>query len=338
MQPFGCTLKEKEITMEYEELKNYLKDVYTLESQLYTHRCTTQKYKNEIELWEQRKTSDCVPVKNGKWLPYSEVVKLLKDNLDYDRELPDEVRKKINDKKTTLKGRGHDLDFLTDHPIISSAIISLILSTIIYFVLNNGEFLFIPIFIIVRILLFVMLIFQGRKSERWLKQYKEMESGCLYEELPKYRQQCQDSINDMDTQLRANVLTQENQTKELLQYIYSQDIIHPKYRNFLAIAQIYEYLDTGRCTELSGPNGAYNLYEQELRQNIIIDRLDQIINQLDRLNRTMGYVACVVTQTNQLLGDISNSLGRIEANTALTAYNTQCIASNTSIANRYNYR
>jgi len=174
--------------------------------------------------------------------------------------------------------------------------------------------------------------------DRELKKQKAYYKECLDEVLPKYAQQCQDAINSINSQITNNIQIHEDKTYDLLQQIYSMNLIHPKYRNFVAIAQILEYFDTGRCTELGGPNGAYNLYEQELRQNIIIDKLDQIINQLDSLNRTMGYIASAITQTNRLLEDISSSLGHIEANTALTAYNTQCIAYNTELANRYNYR
>lgn len=51
-----------------------------------------------------------------------------------------------------------------------------------------------------------------------------------------------------------------DETQAALDALYSVNIIYPKYRNFAAICTIYEYFDSGRCTELSGPTGAYNLY------------------------------------------------------------------------------
>lgn len=131
------------------------------------------------------------------------------------------------------------------------------------------------------------------------------------------------------------ILVTISNSEKLLTQLYAQDIIHPKYRNFLAIAQIYEYFDTGRCIELVGANGAYNLYEQELRQNTIIDRLDVIVSQLQMLNRTMAYVASAISESNSILRNISSTLRSIETNTALTAYNSQCIAHNTRIASQY---
>ena len=65
--------------------------------------------------------------------------------------------------------------------------------------------------------------------------------------------------------------------------IVSQNIIHPKYMNYIAITTMYEYFVTGRVSELKGATGAYNLYESELRQNLIIDKLDTIEDKLDTI-------------------------------------------------------
>ena len=43
--------------------------------------------------------------------------------------------------------------------------------------------------------------------------------------------------------------------------------VFPKYLDIVAVSKIYEYLVTGRCTQLTGTNGAYRLYETELRAN-----------------------------------------------------------------------
>lgn len=58
-----------------------------------------------------------------------------------------------------------------------------------------------------------------------------------------------------------------------LDSLYEMGIIYPKYRNLVAVSTIYEYLSSGRCDRLDGPDGAYNLYEMELRQNIVIGQL-----------------------------------------------------------------
>ena len=41
----------------------------------------------------------------------------------------------------------------------------------------------------------------------------------------------------------------------------------PKYLDVIAVAKIYEYLKSGRCTQLNGSNGAYRVYDTEMRNN-----------------------------------------------------------------------
>lgn len=43
--------------------------------------------------------------------------------------------------------------------------------------------------------------------------------------------------------------------------------IMPKYLDILAVSKIYEYLITGKCTQLTGTSGAYKMYETEMRTN-----------------------------------------------------------------------
>ena len=62
---------------------------------------------------------------------------------------------------------------------------------------------------------------------------------------------------------KSSVITKQHnsmlESLELaLQKHYEQNVIFPKYRNLVAITTINEYLMSGRCYELEGPNGAYN--------------------------------------------------------------------------------
>ena len=58
---------------------------------------------------------------------------------------------------------------------------------------------------------------------------------------------------------------------------YSKNIIYPKYRGLVPIAAFYEYFNSGRCDTLTGHEGAYNIYETEIRMNIIIAKLDDCL-------------------------------------------------------------
>lgn len=130
-------------------------------------------------------------------------------------------------------------------------------------------------------------------------------------------------------QEKENILNNNIATcKATLNQLYNLDIIFPKYRNFLAVSQIYEYFMSGRCTQLEGHEGAYNLFEHELRQNIIIAKLDEVLNQLEQIKQNPYMIYSAICEAN-------SRLAQIESNTAAIAYNTSVIATNTEIANRY---
>ena len=98
------------------------------------------------------------------------------------------------------------------------------------------------------------------------------------------------------------------ETKDILSRYYALDVIYPKYRNLVAMTSMYEYLASGRCTELTGPDGAYNLYEMELRQDLIIDRLDSIVARLDNIRKNQYTLYRELQRTNELLGGISSDI------------------------------
>ena len=91
-----------------------------------------------------------------------------------------------------------------------------------------------------------------------------------------------------------------------LQKLYSQDVIHSKYHNMTACCMFLEYLETGRCNDLTGANGAYNLYESELRQNLIISKLDEVVDRLDALQATM-YRCCQAIESVRKQMDVLHS-------------------------------
>ena len=139
---------------------------------------------------------------------------------------------------------------------------------------------------------------------------------------------------------------------ECLQLMLSPEIIFPKYDNIVAWSTMYEYFVTGRVSGLTGPDGAYNLYENELRSNIIISQLDEIISKLDAIknNQFVLYkalsridasikemsdgiknVSNQLKGTNQMLAEISNTAAAIEYNTKKTAVYSE-ITAKTNVA------
>lgn len=129
-------------------------------------------------------------------------------------------------------------------------------------------------------------------------------------------------------------------TRQLLREAYDKGLLYGKYRNFVAVCSICEYLESGRCSELGGPDGAYNLFEQEIRMNLIITQLGSILSKLDRIqaNQAMLYDAISTGNrlTSQLIERTNESIRLGEYNAqqnAITAYNTQQTAREVSFSN-----
>lgn len=98
-----------------------------------------------------------------------------------------------------------------------------------------------------------------------------------------------------------------NKLKEL----YDLDIIFEKYRSLIPISSFYEYLASSRVDSLEGRDGAYNLYETELRQNIIIIELANINKNLEAIKNNqyclykgLMYINDSVNAVNDNLEDL----------------------------------
>ena len=104
----------------------------------------------------------------------------------------------------------------------------------------------------------------------------------------------------------------------------------------VAMCSIYEYFASGRCTELTGADGAYNLYESQLRQDLIINKIYTIINQLEAIKQNQYVLYSEIKNTNSILADIGKDVknilentNKITQNTYITAVCSQVTAKNT---------
>lgn len=90
--------------------------------------------------------------------------------------------------------------------------------------------------------------------------------------------------------------------------LYSVGIIYSKYQSYIPISTICEYFESGRCDELEGANGAYNLFEEEVRSNEIICQLVNINNSLEQIKANQFLLYTELVQINDNLKSIQNSL------------------------------
>lgn len=127
-------------------------------------------------------------------------------------------------------------------------------------------------------------------------------------------------------------------TRTILSKLYDYDIIYSKYRGLIPVATFCEYFASGRCDSLEGASGAYNLYENEIRLNMIISKLDVVISKLDQIieNQRMLYDEMVrVRAENSKVCDkldaLSYDLHEIRNNSSIIEYNSRITAKNTEI-------
>lgn len=135
-------------------------------------------------------------------------------------------------------------------------------------------------------------------------------------------QQLQQSIKECDAK-RA-------QTYSLLNEYYRLNFIYPDYRGLVPICMIYQYLDSGRCSTLTGHEGAYNLYESELRMNKILGKLDDIIVRLDEIRDNQRVLVSELRQSNKNIEYLCNSVDAIGETTELIKYYDQITAANST--------
>lgn len=122
-------------------------------------------------------------------------------------------------------------------------------------------------------------------------------------------------------------------TKNVLEELYDKNVIYGKYCNMVAIGTFCEYFDSGRCTTLEGHEGAYNIYENEIRQNIIISKLDDIISRLDSIEQNQYLLYQSIQESNQTIKNIGKELlskvEHIEDSEQLHLYYSKITARNT---------
>lgn len=136
----------------------------------------------------------------------------------------------------------------------------------------------------------------------------------------KETQETLDKLAETETSLKTSLYT-----------LYSKNVVYAKYRNLVTIATLFEYIDSGRCFELEGPNGAYNLYEGELRSDIIISSLSSIISNLEAIRNNQYTLYQSIENAHATTRDLLLNINNTQMLTAYYAKQAAMAAS----ADRY---
>lgn len=195
-----------------------------------------------------------------------------------------------------------------------------------------------------------------------LRYNQEMESYKQTIQQNKIKSQRDKVDRETKTLFLQSELSQVNtfleKSQERLHTVYNKNIIFPKYRNLVAVCSLYEYICAGRCSTLEGHEGAYNIYETEMRLDRIITQLDKVIANLGaiRENQFMLYSAIqdvnkqsmhilesaqeMAGQLQSINGQAANMAGQIaelQKVSALTAYHAERTQKELTYMNRMDY-
>lgn len=194
-----------------------------------------------------------------------------------------------------------------------------------YFILTV-VFIVPPILVILGII-FVIVSNKVSYNENEAIINNEYEENLNYE---RERVEYENQIKVFYEEARAEMYQAYENTCFLLGNLYAKNVIFEKYRyDLVAISMFAEYLKSGRCYSLSGHEGAYNLYEHEIRMGIIISKLDEVIERLDRIEnnqyRLFETINEIKNQQNRIVSNMNNILKKQEIIIENTEYMKYCM-------------
>ncbi len=131
--------------------------------------------------------------------------------------------------------------------------------------------------------------------------------------------------------MKNELVAQHNQTLSFLKRYYEAGNIYPSYQNLNAVCSFYEYFASGICTELGGSSGAYNTYREDVRWGKLLDKMDQVIKNLEQIKTNQHTLYDAINDGNSLTRNLLNESVRqtqlqsfSATSNAITAYNSQC--------------
>lgn len=318
--------------MENQELKKYLSDVVELESFIYKNGLVLEKLEDilsfqdtdEIDLREEKNCEFKPPQKKVIQKPQYEVYPKKSETKLYSDGAPFYLCCFLGIPAIVLGAILVTIGIFEEDVLVSGLVIlGLGIALILNYVLRQkSEYE-------------ALCNFIDRKNSQNKEKYeKELESNereyvNLFEQKQK---ECQINnkqitlINENKKIAREKLMELKKKTKDdiqdakkKLEEFYNLDVVFPKYRNLVAVTTFYEYIASSRCEALEGSMGAYNLYENEIRQNVIIIQLKNIVSQLEDIKQNQYCVYQEMQKAGKQLNNMKNTL--IDIHTAVSNSN-----------------
>lgn len=132
---------------------------------------------------------------------------------------------------------------------------------------------------------------------------------------------------------------QEQKAAASLKQLYDLDIIYIEYRSLIPIITLFQYFESGRCHTLNGEHGAYELYQSKVRYNIIRERVDDVLANMEQVRKNQPGVFREITEANRIVNDICREAYGLtaagkknEENTVAAAFEAKVTAQNRVIS------
>lgn len=320
------------------ELKEYLYDIVTLENQIHTYQCAEEIYVRKIRKIEEDKNTvflnDKEDYKKRKFHRSNQVV-----------PAPDVKPNYIGEKKTrhgrkefiygfngmnemyrqiperwmegelgVLREKEHN-KYRNQHILVwvCSCALGILLSLLIKNILP------LPIAVVIAIILSYKVGDENQIEytpgnevyDTFMQIYTQNYNADLKVKEEMLTPQIHNLTEEYETYIKQNLLL----ATRALTGLYAKDIIHPKYQNFIAISQLYDYINIGRCSELNGADGAYNLFDQEKNNGLLISELDISLFKLEKYESTMYTLVDLLRKNDKITSKIFTEINHDSNNT-----------------------
>lgn len=202
----------------------------------------------------------------------------------------------------------------------------------------NGEFpgfwdTLKPLLAIAGALVILAMIVQKIINSKVKRQYNKK---CNKEELA-YQERLKkiNCLNDEIKKYEKEISYIDNLRNKL----YTLNVLPSKYCSLIPVVTISEYFEIGKCNSLKGPSGAYMIFDDEVRHNMIISQLNQIIDRLEVIAQNQRMLYDALQEANRISNEISYQNMKIlenqiviKDNSAATAYLAKRTEENTRIS------
>lgn len=113
-------------------------------------------------------------------------------------------------------------------------------------------------------------------------------------------------------ELKKKESTKLTASKKKLKSLYESDILFEKYKNICAISSFLEYYESERTDTLTGQNGAYNIYENELSNKSTMKTFYfDYSNPYSNYQEVQYYLKSIIDKLNKYLNNIRKEMNEL---------------------------